>query len=110
MGKISSPGKVGSEALEGVFCHGRKNVVCCSPASRQADGGTLQRVRHRSQDRLQAELRMFVLDGVVLDVAAYQGTLETSGAAEFVRTLAQSTPLPHSIVVVLVLSRVVVGA
>jgi len=45
------------------------------------------------------EIRTFVLDGVVLHAAAYEGTLETCGAAEFGRILARSTPLPHSVVV-----------
>src|SRR5215467_15853589 len=52
MGNTSSL-RGGSYALEGVFGHGRKNAVCGSPASRRGDGGTLQGVRHRPQDRLQ---------------------------------------------------------
>jgi len=42
------------------------------------------------------EVRTFVLDRVVLDAAAYEGTFEASGATEFVRTLAQSMPLPRT--------------
>jgi len=33
MGNTSSLGKGGSDALEGVFGHGRKNAVCCSPVT-----------------------------------------------------------------------------
>src|SRR6266849_10510841 len=43
----------GSDAMEGVFGDGREAAVCGSPASRRADGGTLQRVRDLPQDRLQ---------------------------------------------------------
>jgi putative transposase len=43
----------GSDALEGVFGHGRKNAVCGSPASRRGDGGTLQGIWDFPQDRLQ---------------------------------------------------------
>ncbi len=39
--------------MEGVFGDGREAAVCGSPASRRADGGTLQRVRDLPQDRLQ---------------------------------------------------------
>src|SRR5215831_4594436 len=53
MGNTSSWFKGGRDALEGVFGDGRKNAVCCSPASRRADGGTLQGVWHLPQDRLQ---------------------------------------------------------
>src|SRR5580704_8422048 len=52
MGDTSSP-RGGNDALEGVFGDGRKNAVCGSPASRRTDGGTLQGIRHFSQDRLQ---------------------------------------------------------
>ena len=45
------------------------------------------------------EVRTFVLDSVVLDAAPNKGTLEASGAAEFVRTLAQCMPLPRTVVV-----------
>jgi len=45
------------------------------------------------------EVRTFVLDKVVLDAAAYEGILEASGAAEFVRPLAESMPIPLSVVV-----------
>ena len=45
------------------------------------------------------EARSFVLDRAVLDAAAYEGTLEANGATEFVGTLAQSMPLPRTVVV-----------
>src|SRR5580698_6152769 len=53
MGNTSSRFKGGKDALEGVFGDGRTNAVCGSPASRRADGGTLQGVRYLPQDRLQ---------------------------------------------------------
>src|ERR1700730_508837 len=49
----TSSARGGSDALEGVFGDGRKAAVCGSPASRRGDGGTLQRVWDRPQDRLQ---------------------------------------------------------
>src|SRR5215471_9685056 len=51
MGNTSSLRGGGDYALEGVFGDGRENAVCGSPASRRGDGGTLQGVRHRPQDR-----------------------------------------------------------
>ena len=50
MGNTSSRFKGGRDALEGVFGDGRTNAVCGSPASRRADGGTLQGVRYLPQD------------------------------------------------------------
>ncbi len=44
-----------------------------------------------------AEVRCFVLNGSVLDVAVYEGEAEVSGAAQFARTLAQAVQLPRTV-------------
>jgi hypothetical protein len=46
-----------------------------------------------------AEVRTFVLDGIVLDAGVYEGTFEVNGAVEFVAALTQSMPLPRTVVV-----------
>jgi hypothetical protein len=61
MGNTFSLSWGGSDALEGVFGHGRKAAVCGSPASRRTDGGTLPGVRDLAQDRVQ-DLPHEVLD------------------------------------------------
>ncbi len=46
-----------------------------------------------------AEVRTFVLGGVVLDAAVYEGKSEVTGAVEFVGELTRSMPLPRTVVV-----------
>lgn len=46
-----------------------------------------------------AEARSFVLDGLVLDAALYEGKAETVGAAKFVEALTNSMSLPRAVVV-----------
>lgn len=46
-----------------------------------------------------AEVRAFVLEGIVLDAAVYEGTSDGTGADAFVGTLAKSMPLPRTVVV-----------
>jgi hypothetical protein len=46
-----------------------------------------------------AEARAFVLDGLVLDTAVYEGASETTGSQQFVEDLAHSMPLPRTVVV-----------
>jgi hypothetical protein len=46
-----------------------------------------------------AEARAFVLDGLVLDTAVYEGTAETTGPRQFVEALARSMPFPRTVVV-----------
>ena len=46
-----------------------------------------------------AEVRSFVLDGVVLDAAVYEGPSDAAGAGEFVEALTKSMPLPRTVVV-----------
>lgn len=46
-----------------------------------------------------AEARTFVLEGLVLDAAVYEGTSDGAGADRFVGTLAKSIPLPRAVVV-----------
>ena len=46
-----------------------------------------------------AEARAFVLDGLVLDAAVYEGPSETTGARQFVEALARSITLPRTVVV-----------
>src|SRR6266705_781229 len=53
MGDTSSCFLGGSDALEGVFGDGCKAAVRGSPASRRANGGSLQGVCDFAQDRLQ---------------------------------------------------------
>jgi hypothetical protein len=43
-----------------------------------------------------AEVRTFVLDGLMLDAGVYVGTSEVTGAVEFGRPLAQSMPFPRT--------------
>jgi hypothetical protein len=45
-----------------------------------------------------AEVRAFVLDGLVLDAAVYEGKAELDGAAKFVATLLPSMSLPRTFV------------
>jgi len=46
-----------------------------------------------------AEVRTFVLEGVVLDAAVYEGTSDGTGAVAFVGALANSMLLPRTVVV-----------
>jgi hypothetical protein len=46
-----------------------------------------------------AEARTFVMDGLVLDAAVYEGESEAVGAGKFVETLAHSMSLPRTVVV-----------
>jgi hypothetical protein len=46
-----------------------------------------------------AEARTFVMDGLVLDAAVYDGNPEAAGAATFVEDLTNSMPLPRAVVV-----------
>lgn len=46
-----------------------------------------------------SEVRTFLLDGIVLDGAVYQGEAEVSEAIDFVERLSRSMPLPRAIVV-----------
>jgi hypothetical protein len=46
-----------------------------------------------------AEVRTFVLEGVVLDAAVYEGTSDGTGAEAFVGALANSMLLPRTVVV-----------
>ena len=46
-----------------------------------------------------AEVRSFVLDGVVLDLAVYEGPSDAAGAGEFVEALTKSMSLPRTVVV-----------
>jgi hypothetical protein len=46
-----------------------------------------------------AEARTFVLDGLVLDAALYEGKAETVDAAKFVQALTNSMSLPRAVVV-----------
>jgi hypothetical protein len=45
------------------------------------------------------EVRAFMLEGVVLDAAVYEGTSDGTGADAFVGALAKSMPLPRTVVV-----------
>jgi ATP-grasp domain-containing protein len=45
-----------------------------------------------------AEARTFVVDGLVLDAAVYEGKAETVGAATFVEALTNSMSLPRAVV------------
>jgi hypothetical protein len=46
-----------------------------------------------------AEVRTFVMDGIVLDEAIYEGKSEAIGAGEFVGALADTMALPRAVVV-----------
>ena len=46
-----------------------------------------------------AEARTFVMDGLVLDAAVYEGESEAVGAEKFVEALTRSMPLPRTVVV-----------
>lgn len=46
-----------------------------------------------------AEVRTFLLDGIVLDAGVYEGASQLTGAIEFVGALAQSMPLPRTVAV-----------
>ena len=48
---------------------------------------------------ISAEARTFVLDGVVLDAAVYEGAAEITGPQQLVEALARCIPLPRTVVV-----------
>lgn len=48
---------------------------------------------------LTTEVRSFVLDGQILDAAAYEGRADLSDARAFITELLRATPLPHAVVV-----------
>lgn len=48
---------------------------------------------------LTTEVRSFVLDGQIIDAAAYEGSADLSDARAFIAELLRAMPLPHTVVV-----------